>query len=92
MIAAVSAVLHGLFALNERHGTHPTGNARQAAAFLDVVRLGSTRPFRDGLIIGVAVTVMAAFVAPAVAFIPALVGLYLYEWAYVRAGQLPPLS
>jgi hypothetical protein len=21
-----------------------------------------------------------------------LVGLYLYEWAYVRAGQLPPLS
>ena len=91
-IAAVSAVLHGLFALKERYGKHPTDNARQAAAFLDVVRLGSTRPFRDGLIIGVGITVLAAFAAPAVAFIPALVGLYMYKWAYVRAAQLPPLS
>ena len=25
-------------------------------------------------------------------FVPAIVGLYLWEWAYIRAGQLPPLS
>jgi len=31
-------------------------------------------------------------VAPIVALAPALVGLFLYEWAFVRAAQLPPLS
>ena len=31
-------------------------------------------------------------VLPELAWVPALIGLYLYEWAYVRAGQLPPLS
>ena len=29
---------------------------------------------------------------PGLAWIPALTGLYLYKWAYVRAAQLPPLS
>jgi cytochrome bd-type quinol oxidase subunit 1 len=44
------------------------------------------------LIIGVVCAVALAFAAPAFAFAAVLLGLYLYEWAYVRAGQLPPLS
>lgn len=92
VIAAVGLAVHGVFALAERFGKHETSNARQAAAFLTTVRLGPTRPFADGLIIGIGLAIVAAFVAPAVAFVPALIGLYMYEWAYVRAGQLPPLS
>ena len=29
---------------------------------------------------------------PWAAWVPALVGLFLYEHAFVRGGQLPPLS
>jgi Fe-S-cluster-containing dehydrogenase component/formate-dependent nitrite reductase membrane component NrfD len=92
IIASIAAALHLMFALIERYRTHETENATQGAAFLNVVRLGSLRPWRDGLIIGVGVTVLFAFVLPAIAFIPALVGLLLYEHAFIRAGQLPPLS
>ena len=48
--------------------------------------------YRDSLIIGAGLTIVAALVGPGVAFVPALFGLYLYEHAFVRAGQLPPLS
>ncbi|MCP3905654.1 MAG: polysulfide reductase NrfD [Planctomycetes bacterium] len=92
VVLAVSALAHLGFALAERFGKHATDNARQAAAFLTTIKLGPIYPFREGLIAGVAVAiVLLPLFAPA-AGVAALIGLYLYEDAYVRAGQLPPLS
>lgn len=91
-IAVFAALAHLGLALAERTGVHATANARQAAAFLGTLRLGPLNAFRDGLIVGVAGTILLAIFVPAAAFIPALAGLSLYEWAYVRAAQLPPLS
>lgn len=91
-IIAATALLHAAIALVERFGHHKTANATQAAAFLDTLRLGPLKPWRDGLIAGVVLGIAFALSVPAAAFVPVLVGLYLYEWAYVRAGQLPPLS
>lgn len=90
-VTAAALLLHLLLAAMERAGRHPTDNARQAAAFLGTIRLGPSRPFRDGLLLGV-VGLAVLVLAPAVAAVPVLVGLTLYEYAYVRAGQLPPLS
>jgi Fe-S-cluster-containing dehydrogenase component len=91
-IIAAAALAHGAIAALERFGKHPTTNGTQGAAFLGTVRFGPLQPWRDGLIIGVAAAAIVAIVFPGLAVIPVLVGLYLYEWAYVRAGQLPPLS
>jgi Fe-S-cluster-containing dehydrogenase component/formate-dependent nitrite reductase membrane component NrfD len=91
-ITIAAALGHLAFALAERYGRHGTANAKQAAAFLGTVRLRRLKPFRDGLVIGVGLTIFVAVLFPAAAFVPALVGLYLYESAYIRAGQLPPLS
>lgn len=91
-IAAIAALLHGLLALIERFRHHETENAAQGAAFLNVIRLGPGRPWRDGLIVGVPVTLVFLFVLPELAFIPAILGLLLYEYPFIRAGQLPPLS
>ncbi|MHC4910336.1 MAG: 4Fe-4S dicluster domain-containing protein [Planctomycetota bacterium] len=90
--AAVGALGHLGFALADRYGSHPTDNATQGAAFLGTIRLGPLKPWRDGLLIGVALTLVLLIVFPAAAFVPALAGLFLYEHAFVRAGQLPPLS
>lgn len=78
-------------ALRERFVRHATANARQGAAFLTTLRLGPFSAFRDGLIL-CAVGGLLGIFFPAAAFAPVLLGLYLYEWAYIRAGQLPPLS
>lgn len=83
---------HGLFALSEVLRRHSTDNARQAAAFLRVIRLGPLAPYRDGIIIGVGVSLIMVVFFPAFVCVPALIGLYLYEHAFIRAGQLPPLS
>jgi hypothetical protein len=92
IIATIAAVLHAALALIERYRSHETENAKQGAAFLDVIKLGPLKPWRDGLIIGAAITVLILLTFPEAAFIPALVGLLLYEYAFIRAGQLPPLS
>jgi hypothetical protein len=89
----------------ERRKRHATANARQAAAFLDVVRLGRIRRpflvattagvFVPAALVGLASLGSMAPAAPellAAAGIVAIAGLYLYEHAFVRAGQLPPLS
>ncbi len=89
---AAGAIGHLLFALRERFGSHPTANARQAAAFLGMIRLGPVKAFRDGLLVGVAVSLLLLPLFPGVVLVPALAGLLLYEHAFVRAGQLPPLS
>lgn len=92
----LGGLLHVLAALYEARSRHPTRNARQAAALLPQVEAwpGSPiRAFHPGLLL--------TLIAAAVAFLPfaswiacilALVGMFLYERAYIRAGQLPPLS
>ncbi len=90
LIAA--SVLHALFAFREAYGGHSTDNATQAAAFLTRVRLAGMPAFHVGAILAVLATVALALTLPGLAWIPALCGLYVYKWAYVRAAQLPPLS
>ena len=92
IIAATASVFHAAFAMIERYRAHETDNATQGAAFLDAIKLGPLKPWRDGLIIGGAITVVVLFTLPELAVIPALTGLLLYEYAFIRAGQLPPLS
>jgi Fe-S-cluster-containing dehydrogenase component/formate-dependent nitrite reductase membrane component NrfD len=89
--AVGAALVFAITAFIERYGKHETTNAKQGAAFLGTVRLGPLKAWSGGLIIIFAGLVLGHFVH-GVAFVPVLVGLYLYEWAYVRAGQLPPLS
>jgi len=82
-----------------------TENARQAAAFLPVIRLGSiARPYKLSIVVGTALPALFVAIAqlhrakpilPELALasaICAIAGLYLYEYCYIRAGQLPPLS
>lgn len=98
-------VLHSLFVTYERKKRHHTDNARQAVGFLPVVRMGSiARPYMLGTTLGTTLPLFLAVLAsmsgspalaPAVLALAALVaatGLYFYKYAYIRAGQLPPLS
>jgi Fe-S-cluster-containing dehydrogenase component/DMSO reductase anchor subunit len=91
-IASVCAICNVSLAQLERFDKHPTTNGKQGAAFLGTVRFGRLYPWRDGLLIGLFVAVPLGLLAPWFMFVPVLIGLFLYEWAYVRAGQLPPLS
>ncbi len=88
---AIFALLHAVFALLERNGRHETSNARQAAAYLAQLRVGPVRAFDGGLAL-VALSAGLAFVWLPGALVAGLAGMWLYEWAFVRAGQLPPLS
>jgi Fe-S-cluster-containing dehydrogenase component/formate-dependent nitrite reductase membrane component NrfD len=92
VIVAASTLVHVVIACVDRFGHHETTNARQAAAFLGALRIGFMDPWRSGLLLGClgAVAALMGLWIAAVAAI--LVGLFLYEWTYVRAGQLPPLS
>jgi Fe-S-cluster-containing dehydrogenase component/formate-dependent nitrite reductase membrane component NrfD len=90
-IALGALAAHALLALLERHSGHATANARQAAAFLDVVRWGRLPVFALGFVLAGA-SVALLFAVPGLAWLPALAALFAYEHAYVRAGQLPPLS
>jgi ferredoxin/formate-dependent nitrite reductase membrane component NrfD len=84
-IAATAMVSAGI-ALLDALGSHPTGQARQAARNLVAL---------DGFRAGVALIVLAApvaFVFAPAAGVLALAGLWLYEHAWVRAGQSVPLS
>ena len=102
-VLAMGLVHHGL-GLLERFGRHHTKNAEQAAAMLGVVPLlpGSKRSaLHTGLAASTAASALACFLTwaglgePASLSVCAVLGwlgLYSYEQAYVRAGQLPPLS
>jgi hypothetical protein len=98
------AVLHHALGLLERFGQHDTHNARLAAALLPTVpawpgsRLSA---FHGGLALTTAagllglLLVLGGVAHPLSLALCALLswaGLFCYEQAYVRAGQLPPLS
>lgn len=85
-----SVALHFVFVSHEIHRKE-TSNARQAAGFLETLRLGPL----TYLIVSAVLLVLAAVAAPIVpmaACALAFGGLFVYECAFVRAGQLPPLS
>ena len=102
-VAIAAIANHGL-GLYERHARHHSHNARMAAALLPSLEVWPglrMSAFHTGL----AMTTLSALLAmalvgggngePIVLGLCALLGslgLFLYERAYVRAGQLPPLS
>lgn len=100
----VLALLHHGAALLERFGHHDTDNARMAAALLPTVPAwrGARLPaFRLGLALTTAggLFAMVLVLSGLDHWLPLLAcamatatGLFFYEQAYVRAGQLPPLS
>ncbi len=91
-IAALAGLAHIALALRERLAKHRTNNANQAAAYLTHLRWpANIRPFHHGLIL-TTLSIGLAGTLPELALIPALLGLYMYEWAFIRAAQEPPLS
>ena len=104
VVALVGALLHLAFSIAEVVGAHDTDNAKQAASLLTRIpawRGSSLGAFSQGLQLSTAAPVLALIVMamtsltwPALTFcaLVAGVGVFLYEQAFVRAGQLPPLS
>ena len=101
---AVLAVVHHLLGLLERFGKHDTHNAKMAAALLPGVKAWRGSGL-SAFYFGMGTTTIAALlglmliasgtVNPAALMFCALlghVGLFFYEQAYIRAGQLPPLA
>jgi hypothetical protein len=83
--------LHMVLGIAEAYMKHATTNATQGAAFLFTVRLGKIPACRAGLLLAPAAGAVF-FGAPILGLVLGMIGLYLYEWAFVRAAQLPPLS
>ncbi len=104
VIVAGAAIGNHVLGFAERHGKHHTHNARMAAALLSTIpawpgaRLSA---FHAGLATTTAAAILALILAAAGVHEPVVlalcaavswIGLFLYERAYVRAAQLPPLS
>ncbi len=92
LVALLALVAHGAFILIEKRKHHDTDNARQAAAFLGVVRWGGIPAYRFGLFFGVLAMIPLMSALAGYVVFPVLLGLYVYKYAYIRAAQLPPLS
>jgi uncharacterized Tic20 family protein len=86
----VAVPIHLVFVWHEIHRKE-TANALQAAGFLNELRLGATS-FLSVSAVLLLVAVLTAFTVPPAACLIGLSGLLIYELAFVRAGQLPPLS
>lgn len=82
VLADAAFVVVGLMLL-EWKGDHATHNAREGAAFLGRLKVGP-----------VPLVAAALVLVAAGAFVPAaaIAGIAAWEWAFVRAGQLPALS
>lgn len=102
-VVAFAMVGHHALGLTERFGHHPTHNSKLAAALLPTVTAWpGTRlsAFHVGMAMTTGTGLLAALLAAGGAHPVSLAlcavlgwfGLFLYERAYVRAGQLPPLS
>ncbi len=95
----LSAAASAAIVAQDVFGRHPTGQAERAALNLRRDRFAAR--FWSGVIIGMGLPAVGAAVYlvvgsgrgwSAVAGVAALVGLWLYEDAWVRAGQSVPLS
>ncbi|MGA0061311.1 MAG: hypothetical protein ACO3RU_17195, partial [Planctomycetota bacterium] len=97
-------VIHVLVGVAKVRGTYATDNARQAVALLPRIPVfdgGELSAFRVGLWLSTAAPIFAVTAAvlgvtgvatSLVTLAVASIGLVLYEKAFVRAAQLPPLS
>ncbi len=104
MAVVVLALAHHALGLFERFGHHETHNAKMAAALLPVIpawRGSKLSAFHVGMATTTFATLLSMLLllggvahpaALALCAVFAAGGLFLYEQAYVRAGQLPPLS
>jgi Fe-S-cluster-containing dehydrogenase component/formate-dependent nitrite reductase membrane component NrfD len=90
-VAIVATLVHIFLSLLEQLRKHSTENSKQAAGFLTRVRCAGVPAFQVGLALSF-LSIPLALAVPAIAWLPALAGLLLFEVAFVRAGQLPPLS
>ena len=100
----VLAIVHKALGLLERFGHHDTHNARMAAALLPGVPAWpgtKLSAFHAGMSLQTVAALLAMVlcmsgatqpVALALCAVVGWLGLFLYERAYVRAAQLPPLS
>jgi len=104
-LATFAALWHMGFSLSEQRREHHTDNARQAASLLarvPVWRGSRMMAFNQGLQLSTAAPLIALTLvylstpalpgALALCAVAACVGVFFYEQAFVRAGQLPPLS
>ena len=104
-LAVIGGLAHWWYAHQVRTARHDTANARQAASLLDRIpawRGSGLLAYRFGLdLTTFGVTLMLALVVllgslgwPTAALLAliAAAGVFFYEQAFVRAGQLPPLS
>ncbi|HSM62184.1 MAG TPA: 4Fe-4S dicluster domain-containing protein [Longimicrobiales bacterium] len=85
----LALVLHLALALGEATVGHPTAHAALAAR--NLLRGRFARPFWGGLALAAAALVLMP-VQPALAALAGLAGLFLFEHAYVQAGQSVPLA
>ena len=95
-LAALAFLAHLAGVALEVYGRHHTDNSKQAAALLRVVKAwpGARVP-AAGLSTLVGAAGLLVLLVPALAFAAApifIVSVFLWERAYIRAGQLPPLS
>jgi Fe-S-cluster-containing dehydrogenase component/formate-dependent nitrite reductase membrane component NrfD len=84
-----AAAVHILFVLAELSMAHPTAHARLAAHNM------TQGPYRELFWGGVSLAVLGVLfggAAPALASVAGLIGLALYEHAFVQAGQSVPLA
>jgi Fe-S-cluster-containing dehydrogenase component/formate-dependent nitrite reductase membrane component NrfD len=91
-ILRAALVVFGALSLYEWRGPHPTNNAKQAAAFLGTLRFGPVPALFTSLVCSVVIPVLFGGSLGYLLPVFVLTGVALYEWAYVRAAQLPPLS
>jgi hypothetical protein len=97
-ILGVTSLLHLLMIWGEVSLTHPTAHAR--LAIWEMVQGRYRSDFRMGIGLSLAAGLLVSFAIPAVLPVSfgvgaapmALVGMMLYEHAYVQAGQSVPLA
>ena len=87
LTVVLATLAHCAIAVREVIVSHPTDNSRQAAAFLSQIKIGPINAWINGVTVGTIATIVVAAVFPALTFVPALIGLFLYEYAFIRAGR-----
>lgn len=97
-IVAITSVLHVLMIWGEVSLTHSTAHARVAiwemtrGRYKNSFWIGSILSILGGLIPALAILGLASVSIGVAGAVPAMIGMLLYEHAYVQAGQSVPLA
>lgn len=95
IVTTIGAALHFVCVAVEKLQRHHTDNAKQAAALLGVVPLWKGSAVKALLASNLLIAAGLLGTIPLLAVTPSLalfVGTFFWERAYIRAGQLPPIS